>query len=128
MGDELELKDIKVENLVPQRARKVKSKNEFFKILKQADNVFEERKTKAKNGGKVLRYIAKYENNKATVSLQEVDSLHPFYNLQMTDNIVAITTKENPKQPLVVRGQGAGADFTASGIFADILRITKYLG
>ncbi|MEE9430942.1 MAG: bifunctional aspartate kinase/homoserine dehydrogenase I [Melioribacteraceae bacterium] len=128
LGDELELKDIKVENLVPQRARKVKTKNEFFKILKQADNVFEEKKNKAEANGKVLRYIAKYENKKATVSLQEVDSSHPFYNLQMTDNIVAITTKENQQQPLVVRGQGAGADFTASGIFADILRITKYLG
>jgi len=128
LGDELELKDIKVENLVPQRARKVKTISEFLKILKQADNVFDERKNKAEINGKVLRYIAKYENKKATVSLQEVDSSHPFYNLQMTDNIVAITTKENPQQPLVVRGQGAGADFTASGIFADILRITKYLG
>ncbi len=128
LGCELELKDIKVESLVPQRARKVKSINEFFKILKNADNVFEERKAKAEKNGKVLRYIAKYENKKATVSLQEVDSSHSFYNLKLNDNIVAITTKESPNQPMVIRGNGAGADFTASGIFADILRITKYLG
>lgn len=128
LGCELELKDIKVESLVPQRARKVKSISGVLKILKSADNVFEERKAKAEKNGKVLRYIAKYENKKATVGLQEVDSSHSFYNLKLNDNIVAITTKESPNQPMVIRGNGAGADFTASGIFTDILRITKYLG
>ncbi|MBK8945122.1 MAG: bifunctional aspartate kinase/homoserine dehydrogenase I [Ignavibacteriae bacterium] len=128
IGIDLELKDIEVENLVPQKARNVKSIENFFKILESADNVFDERKILAQKNNSVLRYIAKFENNKSTVKLLEVDSSHPFYNLKGNDNIVSITSQNYFEQPLIIRGRGAGADFTASGIFADILRITNYLG
>jgi aspartokinase/homoserine dehydrogenase 1 len=74
-----------------------------------------------------LRYIAKYEDGKATVKLMEVDPDHSFYNLQGVDNVVAIKTSNYFDQPMIIRGKGAGASFTASGIFADILRITDYL-
>ena len=86
-----------------------------------------ERKSNAEMKDSVLRYIAKYEKGKATVKLMEVDKSHPFYNLKGNDNIVAITSENYSTQPLIIRGRGAGADFTASGIFADILRITNYL-
>ena len=127
-GAKLELDEIEVENLVPQKARKNVSVREFFKILKSADEVYNERKLNANNNETVLRYIAKYEKGKATVKLVEVDKSHPFYNLKGNDNIVAITSENYSTQPLIIRGRGAGADFTASGIFADILRITSYLG
>lgn len=127
-GIDLELDDINVENLVPQKARKKISVSEFFKILKSEDDFFNQRKTDAKNNETALRYIAKYEKGKATVKLEEVDKSHPFYNLKGNDNIVAITTDNYSTQPLIIRGRGAGAEFTASGIFADILRITSYLG
>ncbi|MCB0744331.1 MAG: bifunctional aspartate kinase/homoserine dehydrogenase I, partial [Ignavibacteriae bacterium] len=128
IGVDFELKDIEVENLVPLKARKVKTIDNFFKILEGADKVFDERKIKAEKNKSVLRYIAKYENGKATVNLLEVDQAHPFYNLKGNDNIVAITSQNYSTQPLIIRGRGAGAEFTASGIFADILRITNYLG
>ncbi|MCB9210375.1 MAG: bifunctional aspartate kinase/homoserine dehydrogenase I [Ignavibacteriales bacterium] len=128
IGEELELSDIEVENLVPEKARKSKTIDGFFKILKSTDKDFEERKISAEKNNSVLRYIAKYENKKATVKLVEVNQSHPFYNLKGNDNIVAITTKNYSTQPLIIRGRGAGAEFTASGIFADILRIINYLG
>jgi aspartokinase/homoserine dehydrogenase 1 len=126
-GLNFELNQIEVESLVPQKARKNKSISEFFKILKNADGDISERKSNAELNESVLRYIAKYEKGKAKVQLMEVDKSHPFYNLKGNDNIVAITSENYSTQPLIIRGRGAGADFTASGIFADILRITNYL-
>lgn len=128
IGIDFELKDINIENLVPLKARKVKRIDDFFKILKSADSVFEERKVLAQKNNCALRYIAIYENGKATVKLVEVDQSHPFYNLKGNDNIIALQTQNYSTQPLIIRGRGAGADFTASGIFADILRIINYLG
>lgn len=125
---DFELKDIEVENLVPVKARKIKSVERFFKILEGADKVFEERRIIAEQNKSVLRYIAKYENGKASVNLTEVNQFHPFYNLKGNDNIVAITSSNYSTQPLIIRGRGAGAEFTASGIFSDILRITNHLG
>jgi len=127
-GRNFELADIEVENLVPQKATGDVSVEEFFEILKAADNVFEERKISAHNDGNVLRYIAKFEDGLANVSLVSVNKSHPFYNLKGNDNIVALTTQNYSTQPLIIRGRGAGAEFTASGIFSDILRITNYLG
>ncbi len=127
-GREFELENIEIENLVPQKARGNISIDKLFKILEEADNVFEEKKQLAKKDGKVLRYVAKFENEKAEVKLVSVDSSHPFYNLKGNDNIVAITTQNYSNQPLIIRGRGAGAEFTAYGIFADTLRIISYLG
>ena len=59
------------------------------------------------------------------VGLQSVDSQHPFYNLSGSDNIVLFFTERYPEQPLIVKGAGAGAEVTASGIFADVIRIGK---
>ena len=73
-----------------------------------------------------LRVIAKFENGKATVELQAVDSTHPFYNLQGTDNTVALYTDRYVAQPMVIQGAGAGAGVTAAGVFADIVRIANY--
>ncbi len=127
IGKDFELKDIEVENLVPVKARKVKSINSFLKILDDTNKEFDKRKISAQKNNSKLRYVAKYENGKAEVKLTEVDQSHPFYNLKGNDNIVSITTSNYATQPLIIRGRGAGADFTASGIYADILRIINYL-
>ena len=128
IGIDFELRDIDVENLVPIKARKVRKIESFFKILESADKDFNKRKITAEQNNSVLRYIAKYENGKASVKLVEINQSHPFFNLKGNDNIVAITSQNYSTQPLIIRGRGAGAEFTASGIFADILRITNYLG
>ena len=65
------------------------------------------------------------EDGKASVGLQKVDAAHPFYNLSGSDNIVLFFTDRYSVQPLIVKGAGAGADVTASGIFADVIRIGK---
>ncbi len=127
IGMPLELKDIKVQNLVPAPARKSKTIDEFFSKLAKHDKEFEEKRKKAETKGNVLRYIAKFEKGKAEISLQEVGSNHPFYSLSGSDNILALTTKHYQDRPVVVKGPGAGAEVTAAGVFADVIRIANYL-
>ena len=67
--------------------------------------------------------MAEFKNGKAKVGLQEIPEGHPFYDLLGKDNIVMFHTQRYPEQPLIVKGAGAGADVTASGLFADIIRI-----
>jgi aspartokinase/homoserine dehydrogenase 1 len=67
--------------------------------------------------------VATFENVNANVGLQQIAPEHPFYNLEGSDNIVLFFTDRYPINPLIIKGAGAGADVTASGIFADIIRI-----
>jgi aspartokinase/homoserine dehydrogenase 1 len=73
-----------------------------------------------------LKYVAQFEEGKAKVGLQKIPKGHDFYNLEGSDNIVLFFTERYPNQPLIIKGAGAGADVTASGIFADIIRIGNY--
>ena len=59
------------------------------------------------------------------MGLKEIPVGHPFYNLEGSDNIVLFFTDRYPEQPLIIKGAGAGADVTASGIFADVIRISN---
>jgi aspartokinase/homoserine dehydrogenase 1 len=121
----LELKDIQVHSLVPTICAKAKSVDEFMTLLSRADNHFAELQQQATSAGKVLRYIARFENRKATIALQAVGPEHPFYRLSGSDNIVAFTTKRYHQRPLVIQGPGAGAQVTAAGVFANIIRIAN---
>ena len=73
-----------------------------------------------------LKYVAQFNNGKASVGLQQIPKGHDFYKLEGSDNIVLFYTDRYKEQPLVVKGAGAGADVTASGIFADIIRIGNF--
>ncbi|MFA6598444.1 MAG: bifunctional aspartate kinase/homoserine dehydrogenase I [Ignavibacteriaceae bacterium] len=126
-GYQMELADIKVENLIFPKAQKVKTVQEFFGVLKENDIDFEKLRMKEEKEGKVLRYIAKLEKGKAEVSLQAIDKNHPFYFMSGSDNILAIHTLNYINSPLVIKGPGAGAEVTAAGVFADVLRISNYL-
>ena len=123
IGLSLELSDIKVENLVPENCRGIPLIEKFFEKFEKANPDFEKRRVDAGREGKVLRYIAVLENNDASVTLQAVDSEHPFYNLSGSDNIISFTTDRYHDRPLVIKGPGAGAEVTAAGLFADIIRI-----
>ncbi len=127
-GIPFELKDIEIEKLISKEAENSKSLEDFFNKLKNDDHRIIEMKRIAAEKGCVLCYIAKYEGGRAKLSIQEIDRNHPFFNLTNSENIVAFTTKNYWKNPLTIRGQGAGADFTAVGILSDILRISNYLG
>ncbi len=126
-GFAMEPSDLEVENLVPKELQKAASAEEFMNKLKDFDNHFENLKKTAEKSGKKLCYIAKLEDKKVKVKLSEVDSSHPFYSLSGSDNIISFTTNRYKERPLVVKGPGAGAQVTAAGVFADIIRIGNYL-
>jgi aspartokinase/homoserine dehydrogenase 1 len=127
IGAKIELKDVKIQSLMPAAAKKAKNNNEFLKILSKHDSEFEKMRKHAENTEKVLRYIAKYENGKAEITLEKIGKDHPFYFLDGSDNVVAFTTQFSKGKQVVVRGPGAGAEVTASGVFADIIRASHYL-
>jgi bifunctional aspartokinase / homoserine dehydrogenase 1 len=121
-GAQLELSDIKLKSFLPNACEKAKNVDGFFTALKENNTYFSELIAAANSEDKRLRYIASFEKNALQVGLQKVDAQHPFYGLEGTDNIVAFTTTRYNKTPLVVRGPGAGAEVTAAGVLADILK------
>ncbi len=127
-GVEIELDDIQVENLVPKKLQKIKKVEEFLQKLKEYDSDFEKMRLKAEKENKVLAYIAKYENGKATVKVDAVVNGHPCSNLTGTENIVAFTSKYYNDIPLTIKGPGAGPGITASGIISDVLNIVNSKG
>jgi len=124
-GLTLELNDVQVENLVPADCRETPSIDEFFKRLRQHDSYFEEKRASAERQGGKLCYIAALENGEACVSLKVIDSGHAFFGLSGSDNIISFTTRRYRERPLVVKGPGAGAEVTAAGVFADIIRMAS---
>jgi len=122
-GLKLEFENIEIQNLVPEPAREVEKVEEFFEILEEHDAEFQKLYEEAAGKGNKLCYIARYEGGSATVKLEEIGPEHPFYSLQGSDNIIAFKTQHYEESPIVVKGPGAGAGVTASGIIADILRI-----
>jgi bifunctional aspartokinase / homoserine dehydrogenase 1 len=125
-GAELELDDIEVENLVPEDCRGDISVQDFFNRLAKHDAAFETFAQKAAAKNEKLRYMAILENGKTTLRLGSVNSSHPFYSLSGSDNIILLTTERYQERPMVIRGPGAGAEVTAAGVFADIIRIGSY--
>ncbi|WP_288377338.1 bifunctional aspartate kinase/homoserine dehydrogenase I [uncultured Chryseobacterium sp.] len=98
------------------------SVDSFYEKLKQYEDHFKNLFNEAKNEGKILKYVAKFEDGKAKVGLQHIAPDSDLFHLYGKDNIVIFKTLRYSEQPLVVKGAGAGADVTASGVFADIIR------
>ncbi|WP_029034185.1 bifunctional aspartate kinase/homoserine dehydrogenase I [Salinimicrobium terrae] len=124
-GLQMELEDISNESFLSKESLDTATNEEFFEVLKKDEPKFKEIYESAAKNNAQLKYVAQLENGVATVGLQEVGPEHPFYNLSGSDNIVLFFTDRYSQQPLIVKGAGAGADVTASGIFADIIRIGK---
>jgi len=129
MGLDLELADVELEGLVPESLRSATAE-EFLARVPEADAAMRERFEAARSRGKVLRYVGRLDagSRRATVGLMEVDRSHVLANMSLTDNMVAFTTSRYNRNPLVVRGPGAGPAVTAGGVFADLLRVCAYLG
>jgi aspartokinase/homoserine dehydrogenase 1 len=126
IGLDLELNDIKVENLVPEKCRGEMKVEEFFNQLSAFNLEFDKLRDQAQNNNHKLRYMAILERGKASVSLASVGTSHPFYSLAGSDNIILLTTERYKERPMVIRGPGAGAEVTAAGVFADVIRIGNY--
>lgn len=127
-GLPLEANDIHVEQILPHACLAVHTVDEFFEELQIHDTHFEQLRAEAAKTGKVLRYVAKLENNRASVSLEHFGPEHPFYFLDGSDNMIVFTTARYHDRPLVVRGPGAGAEVTAAGLFAEVIGIGSSLG
>lgn len=125
-GISLELSDIEIENLVPKDCQDEMSASDFITKLKAHDHHFENLRIAVEEKDQKLRYQAILENGKASVKLGTVESSHPFYSLSGSDNIILLTTERYHDRPMVIRGPGAGAEVTAAGVFADIIRIGNY--
>ena len=124
---QLELSDIIKKDLLPESCSNAKNVADFFVELENNNDYFEQQKQQAEKEGKVLRFVAKYENGQASIGLTSVDSSHPFYSLSGSDNIISFTTERYKERPLVIQGPGAGAEVTASGLFAEVIAISSYL-
>ncbi|MEP2279885.1 bifunctional aspartate kinase/homoserine dehydrogenase I [Maribacter sp.] len=125
-GNQLEISDITNNSFLPEESLNTANNDEFFASLIQNEAHFQSLFTSAKNADSKLKYVAQFDNGKASVGLQEIPKGHDFYNLEGSDNIVLFYTERYPNQPMIIKGAGAGAAVTASGIFADIIRIGNF--
>ncbi|MDE7346762.1 MAG: bifunctional aspartate kinase/homoserine dehydrogenase I [Muribaculaceae bacterium] len=97
----------------------------FISNLKTMDAEFEERRKKEYEAGRKFRFVASFDNGKVEVALRSVDSSHPFFNLEGSNNVILLTTDRYRRYPMEIKGYGAGAEVTAAGVFADIISIAN---
>jgi len=128
LGLQLELADIEVESLVPP-ALESSSIDDFLEQLGGHDGAMLDRYKQASAAGQVLRYVGSLDRHgKAAVRLESLPASHSFAHINLTDNIVRFVSERYSDNPLVVQGPGAGPAVTAAGVFADLLRLARYLG
>lgn len=120
-GEKMEMEEILNNSFMPISCMEGDVEN-FYKEMAKEEEHFKKLYMEASQAGKKLKFVAKYENGKADVGLQHIDPNHDFYHLYGKDNVVLFYTNRYVQQPLVVKGAGAGAEVTASGVFADIIR------
>ncbi|MDR3160513.1 MAG: bifunctional aspartate kinase/homoserine dehydrogenase I [Spirochaetaceae bacterium] len=126
-GMSLEFSSVEIEPILPRACFEAPDVEAFFAELEKADGEFEQRRAEAAAQGKALRYIANIEEGSARLSLRAEPPGSPFRSLVDSDNIVVIITDRYTALPMVIKGPGAGAQVTAGGIFADIVRIARSL-
>ncbi len=123
-GYVIEMEDIKINRFVPDSYFDG-SLEEFWNTIHELDNSFETNRKRLEAANKKWRFVAKFENGIAEVGLQEVDSRHPFYDLEGSNNLVMYTTERYHEFPMLIKGYGAGASVTAAGVFADLIKVSN---
>ncbi|MDD5186420.1 MAG: bifunctional aspartate kinase/homoserine dehydrogenase I [Paludibacter sp.] len=123
-GYETEQEDVTKNLFIPEKYF-AGSLDDFWKTIPELDAEFEQKRTELAAHNKRLRFVATMENGKCQVGLQAVDNLHPFYDLQGSNNIILITTERYNEFPMMIKGYGAGASVTAAGVFSDIISIAN---
>ncbi|MFT3751219.1 MAG: bifunctional aspartate kinase/homoserine dehydrogenase I [Agriterribacter sp.] len=122
-GEQMEMQDIVCNGFLPESCMQG-DVSAFYEEMKKHELHFKRLYDEAAVKNFKLKFVAKYENGKASVGLQHISPEHDLYHLYGKDNVVLFYTERYPLQPLVVKGAGAGAEVTASGVFADIIRAT----
>lgn len=123
-GQKIEMDDISNNSFMPEECMKG-SVEDFYKEMEKYESHFQGLLKAANDKGCKLKFVASFENGKASVGLQNIDPKHDLYHLYGKDNVVLFYTDRYKEQPMVVKGAGAGAEVTASGVFADIIRASK---
>jgi len=123
-GEKMEMEDIANNGFLPQECFDG-SVDDFYKSMLKNEEHFKAIYKAANDEGCKLKFVATFDNGKASVGLQHIPTQSDFYHLYGKDNIVLFYTDRYPENPLVVKGAGAGADVTASGVFADIIKLAK---
>jgi aspartokinase/homoserine dehydrogenase 1 len=101
------------------------SLEDFWKTISEQDAVFEEKRKQLETEGKRYRFVAEMDRGRCSVGLQAVDSAHPFYELEGSNNIIMMTTERYNEYPMIIKGYGAGATVTAAGVFSDVISIAN---
>jgi aspartokinase/homoserine dehydrogenase 1 len=122
-GVEMNLEAVLNQSFLTKANLESKSVDDFYRALLADEAHFQQLYASAKAKHCKLKYVAEFNDGKAKVGLQEIPQGHPFYDLEGKDNIVMFYTLRYPEQPMIIKGAGAGADVTASGLFADIIKI-----
>ena len=123
-GYRLEQEDVEKHLFVPAEYFEG-SLDDFWKRVSTLDANFEAQRKLLESEKKHWCFVARLEDGKASVGLQEVDASHPFYGLEGSNNIILLTTERYKEYPMMIRGYGAGAGVTAAGVFADIMSIAN---
>ncbi|MBA2735154.1 MAG: bifunctional aspartate kinase/homoserine dehydrogenase I [Pyrinomonadaceae bacterium] len=123
-GFQMEMADIENKGFLPESCLQG-SVEDFYNEMEKHEAYFRKLLETAKKQDLSLKYIASFNNGKASVSLQSIDKTHNFANLSGKDNAVLFYTNRYADLPLVIKGAGAGADVTAAGVFADIIRAAR---
>jgi bifunctional aspartokinase / homoserine dehydrogenase 1 len=123
-GENIEMEDVVNDSFMPASCMKG-SVDDFYREMEKEEAHFKQLVERANQEGCKLKFVASFDHGKASVGLKHIDPKHDLYHLYGKDNVVLFYTDRYPEQPLVVKGAGAGADVTASGVFADIMRATK---
>jgi aspartokinase/homoserine dehydrogenase 1 len=122
-GYQMEIEDIENKSFLPEESMNTTDNESFFASLIKHSSHFENLLNEANSKNSRLKFVATFEYGKASVGLEFIPQESPFYNLEGKDNIVQFYTDRYIDQPLLIKGAGAGAAVTASGIFADVVRI-----
>ncbi len=120
-GEKIEMEEIENKPFMPASCMKG-TVDDFYDAMAKEEDHFKKLFEEASKAKKKLKFVARYAEGKASVGLQHINADHDFYHLYGKDNIVLFYTDRYPVQPLVIKGAGAGAEVTASGVFADIIR------
>jgi aspartokinase/homoserine dehydrogenase 1 len=123
-GYKLEKEDIIVNKFLPEECFEGDLESFYAKVRKY-DEEFEQQRKQLVQCNKKWRFFASMDHGKAKVELITVDSTHPTFDLEGSNNIVLLTTERYRELPMVIKGYGAGADVTAAGVFADIMRVVN---
>jgi aspartokinase/homoserine dehydrogenase 1 len=123
-GHKIEMSDIDNNSFMPASCMQG-TVEDFYREMVKEEEHFKKLVEKANAAGCKLKFVASFDNGKASVGLQHIDPKHDLYHLYGKDNVVLFYTDRYKEQPLVVKGAGAGAEVTASGVFADIIRASK---